>query len=493
VFVYVKIGFLALLISPATWADDGTSPQSESNVSAEQVPHEDSVLAEEVTKGNTHQKPPPYTLLRYTERYSYLADESNRTDIFDTVKYMPLTSDNPESYLSLGGEIRERYESYHNQGFGVTGPKSNEYGLQRILLHADLHVNERLRFFIQGISSVQFGGEVKSPVNQNPLDFQQGFIDYTFGDSTPDGERLTVRGGRFSMAYGSSRLVATRGGPNTPLKFDGLQIIASKEGKSKIYAFLTRPVKEDRYEFDTPNQDQVFYGIYTTKPINSSLSADLYYLGFKNEQAKYVDAQGVENRHTIGTRLFGKMGNWDYDVEPVYQFGHVGNKDIQAWTLATDAGYTFEDYHWSPRLGLKFDVASGDNHKNDDELGTFSPLFYKATYFNEANLFRPANITDLHLSLQLQPSENLTATFGTDSIWRFSKNDAVYSSTGSVTLPVNNDGTYVGATAEAALQWKVNRHIVSTISYVHFYASGYVENAGGGDVDYIATWMSYLW
>lgn len=87
------------------------------------------------------------------------------------------------------------------------------------MLHADLHVNERLRLFIQGISSVQFGGEQTQDVNQNPLDLQQAFVDYTFGEAAPNGERETVRLGRFSMSYGSGRLIATRAGPNTPLKF----------------------------------------------------------------------------------------------------------------------------------------------------------------------------------------------------------------------------------------------------------------------------------
>jgi hypothetical protein len=454
---------------------------------------EDSALAEDATTGHPSRHPPPYTLLRYTERYSYLAEPGYARDGLDSLKYIPLTPGNPESYLSLGGEVRERYESYHNQGFGVSGPKQNDYGLQRLLLHADMHFNERLRVFAQGISSVQFGGEFKSPINQNPLDLQQAFVDYTWGEPTPNGERLTLRGGRFSMAYGSSRLVATRAAPNTPLKFDGVQLIASAGGKTKLYAFAVRPVEEQRYRPDAANEEQAFYGVYASRPLTPELSADLYYLGFRDEKSAYVDASGLENRHSIGSRWFGKSGNWDYDIEPVYQFGHVDNQDIRAWTLANDIGYTFLQHPWQPRLGLKLDIASGDRHQGDGTVGTFNPLFFKAGYFNDASLLRPANIKDLHVSLQTQPLENLTATVGADAIWRFSKEDAVYATNGAVSLPANVQGMYVGTTAEGSLQWKASRHMVATLSYVHLYASSYVKNAGGGDVDYVATWLSFLW
>ncbi|TFW72282.1 alginate export family protein [Methylotenera oryzisoli] len=457
-------------------------------------PHE-SILAEDVPFGAPNAKPPPYTILRYTERYSYLADPAKRIDPFDTYKYIPLAPENTESYLSFGGEIRERYEQYHNQAFGIKGAASDHYGLQRIMLHADLHANERLRFFVQGISSVQFGGEQKLDVNQNPLDLQQAFVDYTFGDPSPNGNRQTVRAGRFSMSYGSGRLIATRAGPNTQLKFDGLQFIHSNEGNKKLYAFIARPVKEDRYEADRPNQAQSFSGIYASTPLNatSGASVDAYYLNYRNEEAAYVGAKGVENRHTLGMRWFGKTGQWDYDWEAVAQLGEVGDQEIRAWTFASDTGYTFADTAWHPRLGIKADIASGDRNKKDGKLETFNPLFFKANYFNDAAFFRPANLADIHASLQMQPREDLTITFGSDFIWKHSKQDAIYATTGRVLLPATDASKYVGTALEAAAQWKVNRHMVATASYVHMYTGSQVDKAGGGDIDYLATWVSFIW
>lgn len=455
----------------------------------------DSILAEDVPMGAPNQKPPPYTLLRYTERYSQLADPAKRTDFFDQYKYIPLDSDNPESYLSLGGEIRERYEYYRNQGFGIKLPGKDDYGLQRIMLHADLHMNERLRFFVQGISSVQFGGEQKLDMNQDPLDLQQAFVDYTFGEPTPDGERETVRLGRFSMTYGSGRLIATRAGPNTQLKFEGAQFIYSKDGNKKVYAFATRPVKEDRYDADHVNPAQSFSGVYISWPLNpeASNNLDAYVLDYRNEEARYVGARGIEDRLTYGLRWFGKNGGWDYDWEAVAQLGEIGDKDIRAWTLATDTGYTFKEAVWQPRIGLKADIASGDKNKNDGKLETFNPLFFKANYFNDAAFFRPANLADIHLTLQLQPRNDLTITLGSDVIWRHKQQDAIYGTSGNVLLPATGSANYVGTTAEGAVQWKINRHTVATASYMHMFTGSQVSDAGGKDIDYLATWISFIW
>jgi len=485
---------MATAITLPALAADYIAPDSQHTETQFVHPHE-SILAEDVPFGAPNAKPPPYTILRYTERYSYLADPEKRSDPFDTYKYIPLDIDNPESYLSFGGEIRERYEQSHNQAFGIKGADSDHYGLQRIMLHADLHANERLRVFVQGISSVQFGGEQKLDVNQNPLDLQQAFVDYTFGDPSQNGNRQTIRAGRFSMSYGSGRLIATRAGPNTQLKFDGLQFIHSNEGNKKLYAFVARPVKEDRYEADRPNQAQTFSGIYASTPLSeaSGTSVDAYYLNYRNEEAAYVGAKGIENRHTLGLRWFGKNGPWDYDWEAVAQLGEVGDKDIRAWTFASDTGYTFKDLAWRPRLGIKADIASGDSNKKDGKLETFNPLFFKANYFNDAAFFRPANLADIHASLQMQPREDLTITFGSDFIWKHTKQDAIYATTGRVLLPASDASKYVGTALEAAAQWKVNRHVVATASYVHMYTGSQVDKASGGDIDYLATWVSFIW
>src|SRR6266536_2750313 len=79
---------------------------------------------------------PPFKQLRYDENYMYLRDTSRHSDYLDSIKFIPLNT-NGDWYLTLGGEIRERYEYYHNNLWG-RGPQDDDgYWLQRYMVHAD--------------------------------------------------------------------------------------------------------------------------------------------------------------------------------------------------------------------------------------------------------------------------------------------------------------------------------------------------------------------
>ena len=92
--------------------------------------------------------PPAYKQLRYDEDYGYLRDRATHSDLFDAIKFVPLGAEG-DNYPSLGGEIRQRYEYFHNPVWGQEKEDPNGYWLQRYMLHADLHLGNRVRFFGQ--------------------------------------------------------------------------------------------------------------------------------------------------------------------------------------------------------------------------------------------------------------------------------------------------------------------------------------------------------
>src|SRR5206468_3541774 len=104
------------------------------------------------------QAPPPYTPLRWNEDYGYLKDPARRTDFLDPIKYIPLNADG-DWYLSLGGQARYRYEYFNNANFGAGPQDEDGYHLTRLLAHADLHLGQYVRFFIQGKSAMEDGRE----------------------------------------------------------------------------------------------------------------------------------------------------------------------------------------------------------------------------------------------------------------------------------------------------------------------------------------------
>src|SRR5262245_24322688 len=95
------------------------------------------VSADDTTTTPAH--PPSFKQLRYDENYAYLSDPALRTDFLDAIKFIPL-SKSGESWLTLGGEIRERYEYYHHSQWGLGPQDDNGYLLQRYMIHADTHL-----------------------------------------------------------------------------------------------------------------------------------------------------------------------------------------------------------------------------------------------------------------------------------------------------------------------------------------------------------------
>jgi hypothetical protein len=435
--------------------------------------------------------PPSYKVLRFDESYLYLSDASKRTDLFDPIKYIPLRTGDPSWYLTIGGEVRERFESIHNPDFGIEAP-NDSYWLQRLTLLGDLHLGERVRFFVEGISGLIEGERPPAPPPQDdPIELQFAFVDlvpYLNGD-----EQLTLRGGRFGMSLGSGRLVATRAAPNIPFKFDGFEAFYRRPSW-EFTAFVTRPAKERPHQFDSTDDSIAFWGLYATHWFDAphKLGADLYYFGIEREPGRYASGTAHEHRHSFGLRLFGEKDQWDWNGEAVVQAGRFGHDSILAWTASLDAGYTW-DTMWKPRAGLKVDVASGDQDPNDGQQGTFDALFFKSGYFNDASLLRPANLIDVHPNIVASLTRSLSVNSGVDVFWRYSQEDAIYSPPGFVSLPaLKNRSAYVGTALDVNVQWQVQRHVTVLASYVHFFTESYVRAAGGGDVNYFSTTVSFL-
>jgi hypothetical protein len=451
------------------------------------------LLADDMTNTNeTVTPPPPYQPLRYNESYAYLTNAANRIDWLDRIKYIPLRADEPLCYLTLGGELRERFEGNYDPNFGIGVPGPNSYLLQRITMLADLHLGPRVRFFAEGVSGLEEGNSQPAPpTQQDPIDLQFAFLDVV--PYLTDDESLTVRVGRFGLSFGSGRLVDTRPPVNVDFRYDGAELLYSRPLWNAT-AFLTQPVM-DSGGLNGENHSTTFWGLYVTHWLDAphARGLDLYYLGIYNKEATFASGTAPERRQTFGTRQFGTWKQWDLDTEEVLQTGTFGNNPILAWTASMCSGYTVNTT-WQPRLGLKVDVASGSSHADGGQLGTFNALFFKSGYFNDANLIRPQNLIDVHPNLTLKLARNVSLDGGGDVFWRYSKDDAVYAlPVSTIAIPaLENASRYVGTAADVNLTWQLQRHLLLQASYVHFFVGSYVRQAGGSNLNYVSTTISFL-
>jgi hypothetical protein len=498
------------LVSPGASAQQPTAPVSNTpTASAEkeqcaqgQGSNQPNTAPKSGSDGQADEKskkeatPPAYKLLRYEEDYSYLKDPSRRTDFWDSIKYMPQCG-REDWYLSLGGELRERYEFYHEQDAGQVPPdaRNNGYMLQRYLLHGDLHLGPYFRFFGQFMTGLEDGriGGPRPDIDRDAFDAHQAFADFVL-PLAGEKDTLTARLGRQELEYGSGRLIDVRDGPNLRLSFDAARLLLHR-GDWQVDGWWGRPVRDRRGVFDDdPDPTRSFWGVYAVHPLPllPKGNVDLYYLGFENKNAVYVQGPGYELRHTLGTRLWGRPLPWEYNLEYDWQFGRFVPGSIEAWSAAHAVRYNFSDRPLKPRLGLRFDVASGDNNPATANLQTFNPLFPSGIYFNLLNPVGPLNIIDLHPTIDLYAGKKLTMSFDWDFFWRESLGDGVYRISGTPLRTGVGGARYVGNCPAVTVVWNPTRHLSVLTSYIHFFPGPYFQaNPPDKDTDYFTVWLDY--
>jgi hypothetical protein len=440
---------------------------------------------------------PAYKLLRYDEDYRYLEDPSRRTDLFDPLKYIPLPGGDGR-YLTIGGDVREWFESYHHDSFGAAPANRhgiNTYILQRYMLYGDLHLGPQFRAFVQSINGFEDGriGGPRPGIDRDTFDLHQAFVDWKW--DVDNENSITWRLGRQELEYGTGRLIDVREGPNLRLSFDAARVL-SKVGDWSVDGWWGKPVLNQVGTFDdSPNPDVSFWGLYGVRPIEDGTQAnvDLYYLGYQNQHANFDQTPGAELRHSVGTRLWGRPMPWEYNLEYVYQFGTFAGGAISAWTAAHAARYTFETLPLRPRPGIRFDVASGNRDANGSGTQTFNPMFPSGAYFNLTGPFGPQNIIDLHPTLDLHLNSQLTLTADWNFFWRTSLDDGIYRLSGTLLASgQNSQARYIGSSPAVTLVWTPQRHVSVLLSYVHVFPGPFIQQATPGEsIDYVTGWLTY--
>lgn len=432
---------------------------------------------------------PVFSKLRYDEDWSFLRDPALRTEPLDDLKFITLNAD-ASRYLSLGGEARWHYDYTGDPAWGDDPQDPDGVFLQRYLLHGDLHLGQRLRLFGQLYSALESGrAGATTPIDENRLDLQQMFADIALGDEA--GFAPVLRAGRQEMAYGSSRLIDVREGPNVRRSFEGVRLLAHA-GDWRVDAIATRPVRVEVGSFDDEiDNDQALWGVYAVHPAPALLpfgsALDVYYLGYRRQSARFDQGTADELRHTVGARLWGENQGWDWNWEFIAQGGRFGDGNIAAWSLATDTGHTWAHERGRPRLGLSANVASGDKDPDDGDLQSFNALFPRGNYFSELALLGPRNFFNLHPSFGFQPTGYLTVTADIDFFWRLETEDGVYAPGGGLLRgALGSDARFVGTEVSLNVTWEVSSRLALTAIYSHFQPGSFIRETGpSSDIDYV--------
>ncbi|AOC96298.1 hypothetical protein BB050_03209 [Flavobacterium anhuiense] len=428
-----------------------------------------------IFSANAQQKP-VFQRLRYEDDFTYLKADSIKT-LYERIKYIPLGK-NDKYYASIGGEARLQYTYTVNNKWGDEADDDG-YLLSRYLFHANVQLGV-FRTFFELQSSLANGKTDPSPVDENQLDIHQAFLDIDF--IKEENEQLTLRSGRQEMMYGSQRLIAVREGPNSRLAFDAVKLFYKKNNWQSD-AFFTHPIVNKQGTFnDSFNENAKFWGSYTViHKVPFIQNIDLYYLGLWKSRSVFDDAIGEENRQSIGTRIWKNKGTWKYDFEGVYQFGNINQKTISGWTLSSFACYTFENIKYTPEIGLKTEIISGDKSSGDAHLQTFNPLYPRGAYFGLVALIGPSNLIDVHPSINFSLSEKWTLGIDYDIFWRQTLSDGIYAPNMQLLYSgKNTTERFIGSQLISNVNYDMNNHLGFTLETGWFNAGSFLKEVGSG-------------
>lgn len=421
---------------------------------------------------------PKYSNLRYNDNYSYLDNPANRgNDFFDPLKRISLGTN---SDLSFGGQYRFRYESDNNRKLGASTPASQEVYLNRIFLHADLQIANRFRLFTEfkyaGIENNKFAAPA---IAHDRPDIENLFVDGWMVSNKAF--KFGVRAGRQELQFGKQRLISPLDWANTRRTFDGLRLMSKFSGWS-LDAFITRPVKVDPKELNSSDDALLFSGLYSSKKLKGNTLSGYFLVYTKNVPTDLTTGLSGDFEYlTLGTGYDGKGGRFDWSTEAAYQFGGLGGKNVSAYMLALSGGYLYKDHPWKPRLGLSWDVASGDSDPTDNKVGTFHQQFPLGhAYFGWADQVGRRNINSFSVQLSAKPSKTVVTKLNWFSFNLVKKRDALYNAGGKISRQdvTGASGRHVGNELDALIIFKLNRHASFHVGYLHFAPGSFIANTG---------------
>lgn len=394
--------------------------------------------------------------------------------------------------FSAGGSARLQYFYLRNEQWG-DAPKDNDgFVMARFLWHGNVQWNSRLKTFVQLQSSLANGRDDTSPVDENPLDLHQAYFEYK--QPLSDSLSMLFRVGRQEFSYGSQRLISVREGPNNRQAFDAANMLLQRKDL-RLDAFFSYYVAARKGIFDDGfRRDTKLWGVYLVKnQVPVLKNADFYYLNIRKKQAAFEDGTGMEQRHSIGTRIWNKTGNTMYDLEAVCQYGRFASKAIRAYTVSLNTAYRFTRCKYEPEIGIKTELISGDKTPGDDRLQTFNPLFPRGAYFGLAAFIGPANLIDVHPYFNCVLHPKLDWGMDLDIFRRYSTRDGIYGPNVALIYPgANVSPAFIGSQLATNLEFSPSDALALTWEFTWFNAGPFLRAAGNGkDIIFTAVTLQY--
>jgi hypothetical protein len=477
---------------------------------------------------------------RYEEDFSYLRDPGKSSDFFDPVKFIAF-DDAKQVYVTFSALERLRYDNVQNNTFNL-GSQLNAHSAEdfsrRTQIGADLHLGPNFRVYAELLNAASSGRDLNGVSRvggtgggtnwRNDLALQQAFIEaMTEVNLLGTPGKIGIRAGRQGLYLGNGLAVSFPSTSNIITIPDGIRAYADT-GHDRLDVFFGVPTirRNDDLLRDGDNQHEQFlfvYGSHDFPAFNllgseAHVSTDPFVIHVRNASGGTTNPlistgatfrtitslygtgpagtasaiNGQDERYTIGDRLYGDVGNFDFDWTAQLQRGSFGGYSVEAFAIYTDWGYTLRGAPWRPRFGTHADVASGGGDKASKTTNLFDNEFLRQPYIGQVVNTAPSltNLWDVAPRVRVQPTSTISAEFSWTFWWRYSSNDAIYgpawinNGASSFAATLGKQGMYVGSQPQLDIRWTPIAHVAFDAEIGQMVAGELIKNAGGSSQTY---------
>ncbi len=427
-------------------------------------------------------------------------------------------------------EYRENNFDFNDATDHVT---DDAWLLQRFRVGALYKPTGWLKFYAQAQDSRELDSDrpdvpfVVASEGNDTFDLRQAWVEIGDLKQFP----LTLKLGRQELIYGDERLIGAFDWNNLARTFDAVKIHFEPKGKKfwvdAFYANVVTMAQNTqtdncRWQFNESNTRDDFLGVYASTTLLPLQTTEAYLLyrgkegnapfyssttttpAFGNAPAYDID----QEIWTLGARVKstpGKLNGFDYEFEGAYQFGKADGQsagaypgpsslDHEAFALHLGGGYTFANVWSKPRIGIEYNLASGDTNPTDGKNESFLNLFHtNHKFYGYMDVFAWKNLHNPAIQLKftpyqdsLQPFKALTVQLDYHLFWLFTNEDAWYRANAitrvrPLNAAANNANRNAGSEFDLTVGYAPTKWLKFLAGYSHYFAGDYLTDTGAAD------------
>lgn len=311
----------------------------------------------------------------------------------------------------LNGQIQLRSELDGRDFSNKTYPLF--YSSLRTRFSVEKTILNKASLFVQIQDSRILGEEKNTQANIKNLDIYQAYIKLDNPFEIP----LTLQAGRFAMTYGTERFIGSVGWHYIGRSFDGLKISFDMGARTDLFALSIRDsvpyiayaassVYGHPFKYDSSYS---LYGFWSTYSWSKKHRVDIF--GYYEIDRKLTNLKDKElAQATFGFNHIGTYKKFSTITEAAFQTGKRSIKNVSAYLVSLSGSYLIDEV----KLGLGFDLLSGNDPTNIDKSNCFAPSFgtnHKFYGYMDYFILIPSNtfnlgLNDFYLSFDWMPKES---------------------------------------------------------------------------------------